>query len=310
MVLKTDNKVAIVKVKGDDVESFVHEAIERAGGFDPKENSKIVIKPNICSAKKFSKDGVTTDPKIVGAVITYIRKKVENCDITIVESDIEFDSAEDAFERNGYVELNKKFKVQLCNLSKEPFEKVDLPNGKYLETVDVPKILLSMDHFISIAKLKRHIWERYTGIWKNQYGLLAKPKIRQTLHPFISEVLFDLNTKFRPELSLIDGITGLEGPGPVAGKPKQMNLIICSLDPISADVVGAEIIGDNPNGVPHIKYALKHGYSGSGKVSVVGEDIASVKNRFNFTTDDVYRRWRLSLLRTKWLTKLKDFLRR
>lgn len=305
------NQVAIVKAGKEDVFTSVTEAIDLIGGFHPKPNSKIIIKPNLCSAKKLSKDGVTTDVKVTEAVIRYILERADNCKITVVESDGEVDSAEAAFEKNGYKNLVKKYGVDLRNLSKEPHEGISLPNAKWLKSFSVPKTLLSMDYFISIAKMKRHIWERFTGVWKNQYGLMTNPKVRQNLHPLLSETLYDLNTRFRPDACIIDGLTCLEGPGPVAGKPKKMNLIAASYDPLAIDVVAAKLIGEDPRKVPHLKYALNHGFKDSEKAVLVGEkDALSSCAKFDFIPDNVYRRWRFYLFRQKWLTKLRRTLGR
>jgi uncharacterized protein (DUF362 family)/sugar phosphate isomerase/epimerase len=310
-VTQMENKVAIVKAGKEDISASVSKAIDLIGGFTPKPNSKIVIKPNLCSAKKLSQDGVTTDVKVTEAVIKYIQKKADNCKITIVESDGESDSAEKAFEKNGYKNLIKEYGVDLCNLSKEPHEEVLLTNAKWLKTLSVPKSLLSMDYLISIAKMKRHIWERFTGVWKNQYGLMTNPKMRQSLHPFLSEALYDLNTRFRPNLCLIDGLKCLEGPGPVAGKPKEMNIIAASYDPLAIDVVATKLIGENPRNVPHLKYALNHGFEDSENAVLVGEtDAFSNCAKFDFIPDNVYRRWRFYLFRQKWLTRIRKTLGR
>lgn len=306
-----ENKVSIVKAGKEDIFASVTEAIDLIGGFNPKPNSKVVIKPNLCSARKLSQDGVTTDVKVSEAVIKYIQKKADGCKITIVESDGESDSAEKAFEKNGYRNLTKEYGVDLCNLSKEPHEEVSLSNAKWLKTLSVPKILLSMDYLISIAKMKRHIWERFTGVWKNQYGLITNPQTRQSLHPFLSEALYDLNTRFRPNLCLIDGLKCLEGPGPVAGKPKEMNIIAASYDPLAIDVVATKLIGENPRNVPHLKYALNHGFEDSENAVLVGEtDAFSNCAKFDFIPDNVYRRWRFYLFRQKWRTRIRKTLGR
>ena len=163
-----------------------------------------------------------------------------------------------------------------------------------------------MDYFISVAKMKRHNFERFSGAWKNQYGLIANRPLRIRLHPFVSEVLFDLNSMFYPDLSVIDGITALEGEGPIKGKPKRMNLIVCSNNPLSADIITAKIMGENPKRVPHIKYALTHGFRDAKNLFLMKEtDIISGNNRFEFIKERDYLRVRrllfLMKFRLSWL---------
>jgi len=304
------SKVAVAKCDRDMLDACIDQAQSLIGGLNLKENAKIFIKPNLCCLKS-SENGVTTDVKLVEAVIAHIRKQIKNSEIIIVESENSGESgkgrgtADDAFRLLGYNELAEKYDICLCNLNKEPTVKKQIPKGKKLKTLEVPKILLSMDYFISIAKMKRHSIERYTGVWKNQYGLIPNRKLRLRLHPFLSEALFDLNYVFRPDLGIIDAITALEGPSEVEGTPKKMNLIICSKNPLSADIVAAKIMGENARSIPHIKYALAHGFKDAENPQVVGEmDVIANKTKFQFVDDRKYLRMRMELYYKKLRCRL------
>lgn len=294
------NKVAVIKADEDKLNECLEKGISLVGGFRRRDQAKIIIKPNLCAPRP-PEDGVTTDVIIVRAVIEYLNKKNGNCEISIVESNTE-ESPDITFKQLGYYELAEKYdNVHLCNLSKDETVQVHAPQAKVLKNLKVPKTLLSMDDFISIAKMKRHIFERFSGAWKNQYGLIPNRPLRIKLHPFISEVLFDLNSMFYPDLSVIDGLTALEGKGPLVGKPKKMNLIICSKNPLSADIVTAKIMGENPKRVPHIKYALTHGFKDAENLSsIIEPDIIHGKNKFEFIKGKDYLRLRFLLFRKKF----------
>jgi uncharacterized protein (DUF362 family) len=309
------NKVAIVKCFKEELDSCMDKAISLIGDFDLKEGSKIVIKPNLCCLKS-PEDGATTDVKVVEAVVIYIKKHFKDADITIVESTNggksgeERATATEAFQLLGYNELSKKYNLHLCDLNKELTVKKQFPKAKKLKVVDVPKILLSMDYFISIAKMKRHGLERYTGIWKNQYGLIPNRKLRISLHPFLSEALFDLNCVFRPNLGIIDGITALEGPNGgdllgMEGRPLKMNTVVCSKNSLSADIVTAKIMGEIPERIPHIKYALNHGFKDAKNIEIVGnKEILSNKIKFKFRDETDYKNVRWFLYKQKWKQRL------
>lgn len=261
------HKVTCVEAS-DNIEESLWKAIDLAGGFNPIDGSNIVIKPNLCTSKKGL--GVTTDPEIVKGLIKYIRGKARNCEITIVEGNSD-SSATIAFKKLGYTELARSFKVSLKNISEDKVVKLVLPHGKRLRTLLVPETLLFMDYFISIACLKRHAAERLTGIWKNQYGCIPKKHIRLDLHPFMSEVLYDLNTAYRADLSIIDARVGLEGSGPIEGTVIPIGLLICSKNPLSTDVYAFGLVEGKAKRVPSINYALKHGLSDSSSIEVVGD---------------------------------------
>ena len=261
------HKVACVEAS-DNIEESLWKAIDLAGGFDPIDGSSIVIKPNLCTSKKGL--GVTTDPEIVKALVKYIRSKAKNCEITIVEGDSD-SSATIAFKRLGYTKWAKSVGVKLKNISEDRVVKLVLPLGKRLRALLVPETLLFMDYFISIACLKRHAAERLTGVWKNQYGCIPKKHMRLDLHPFMSGVLYDLNSVYWADLSIIDARVGLEGSGPIEGTPKPIGLLICSKNPLSTDVFAFGLVEGKANRVPSINYALKHGLSDSSMIEVVGD---------------------------------------
>jgi len=287
-------RVAIVDAANDeDVPSAVYSAINLAGGFSPSRNSRVLIKPNLCSAKRPPESGATTRVSVVDAVINYINEQKLNCEITIAEGDSDR-SADEAFRRLGYRELEKKYdNVRLVNLSRDRTLKIVPEKGRKLTAIEIPETLLFVDHLVSIANLKRHVNERMTGIWKNQWGLLPHKSVRVRLHPFLSEALFDVNSLFWPDLCIIDGINGLQGPGPLEGAPVHVGKILCSRDPIAVDVVAAKIIGESPRKVPHLNYALKRLRRRLDDVSTVG--CSNEAADFRFITKRQYLLYRLSL---------------
>ena len=296
-------KVAIVDAMDDsDVNSAVCSAIDLVGGFSPHENSRIAIKPNLCSARKPPESGATTRVSVVEAIIRYINGHSSLCDIIVVEGDSDR-SADEAFRRLGYKELEKKYdNVQLVNLSKDKTVKVVPSDGKKLTLIEIPETLLFVDYFVSVANLKRHVNERMSGIWKNQWGCLPYKPVRIRLHPFLSEALFDINSIFWPDLCIIDGIVGLEGPGPIEGTPKHVGKILCSKDPLAIDVVAAKIIGESPKRIPHLNYALKKLHRKPDNVMIVGSNVKSVN--FEFITRRQYFLYRAGLR----LRKMSEYL--
>jgi uncharacterized protein (DUF362 family) len=304
------NKVAVVKADETKLNECLEKAIDLVGGFKPRDNAKIVIKPNLCAPKP-PQDGVTTDVRVVAAIIDYIKRRNGNFEISIVESKTDV-SPDTTFKKLGYDELTEKYdSVHLCNLSKDSTVQVHVPHAKVLKNIKVPRTLLSMDNFISVAKMKRHGFERFTGVWKNQYGLIPSRPLRIKLHPFLSEVSFDVNSMFHPDLSIIDGIMALEGQGPLTGKPKKMNLIVSSNNPLSADIITARIMGENPKKVPHIKYALTHGFKDAENLVLMKETgVTSGNDRFEFIKERDYSRVRRRLFLKKFRLTWLPFVNR
>lgn len=286
--------MACVKASGD-IEEDIRRAIDLVGGFKPLEGSNIVIKPNLCTSRKGL--GVTTDLEVVKALVEYIQDSVKRCEIVIVEGDSDA-SATEAFERLGYAKWAKSAGVKLQNISEDKVVKLVLPDGKRLRTLLVPETLLFMDYFISVACLKRHAAERLTGVWKNQYGCIPQKHVRLDLHPFMSEVLYDLNSVYWADLSIIDARFGLEGSGPIEGTPKPIGYIICSNNPLAADAFAFSLVEGNAKRVPSIGYALKN-LLDSVVFDVVG-DAVNCDASLRYISYPQYLLYRLGMFFRRW----------
>ena len=55
--------------------------------------------------------------------------------------------------------------------------------------------------------------------------------------------------------SVIDGIIGMEGAGPLAGDPVLSNVVICGTDPVCTDMVAARVMGFDWRKIPIIREA-------------------------------------------------------
>lgn len=259
-------RVAIVKIENDDIAEALRKALSLLGpmNFD----GPIAIKPNLCDLIPASM-GATTDVRAVEALIRIIREKT-NSKISIVESDHWIASADEEFERLGYKELALKLGVELVNLSKDKKATIRI-NGYHFDVFKCPKTLLE-SRLISVSKMKTHYQYRFTGILKNQFGLIPE-KYKAKYHPFMAEVLADLNNTFRPFLSVIEGLFSMEVSGPAEGKPIKTNVIICGTDPVAVDAVAAEIAGINPLKIGYLRYAAKKGVGELDNIEVVGDNV-------------------------------------
>jgi hypothetical protein len=130
---------------------------------------------------------------------------------------------------------------------------------------------------------------------KNMKGMIDVPSRKKchsadpkrNLHFMVSK----LANPLPPTLTVIDGIFSTErGPG-FDGKIRRNNILIASRDILSADMVGARILGYEPAEVPH----LAHAASDRGRpldlsdVEIAGEKVEDLASRheysFEYTED-------------------------
>jgi len=297
---KMKEKVVIKKV--DNIFEDLKEAINLCGGINIRDDDFIVIKPNLCDFRP-SWEGSTTDPKIVETFIKIIRETA-NSRIAIVESNHAIASADDEFEIMGYKEMANRLGVELVNLSNDKKFEVVL-DGHFFETLEVPETLLKATQIISIAKLKTHAQQKITCSMKNLLGMIPK-KIKAKYHPFMNEVLADLNEFYRPSLCIIDGIVGMEGFGPSDGDKKEVGVIIYGKNPVSVDSIAAKVMGFNPEKIPNLKYANKVGIGAIRDVEIIGD--VDVVKKFRFIPFYSYWAYRASFLISKVGYRINNLL--
>lgn len=296
--------VSMVKTDEDGINEAVNKAIDLVDGFENiKKKKRITIKPNLCTPKSPA-SGATTDPKVIDTLIRKISSFL-SCEINIVETDNSVASAEKTFAYLGYDGFPEEYEnVHLVNLSRDRKVRVHI-DGEIFSSILVPESMLFSDCLISVAKLKTHVDYLYTGVLKNQFGLLMKP--RSQYHGFMSKVLVDLNRFYKPDLSIIDGVTGMEGFGPTDGTPKRVGVIIASKDPVAADAIGARVIGLKPSRIGYLKHAQKKQIGTWKNTEVVGCNLKDVATPFAFIKTRHYYLGKISLALQRYSSYSKNF---
>lgn len=275
--------------------------------------ARIVIKPNLCDNVSWEM-GVTTDPAWIPLLARVLRQRRPDVQIQIVESDAvsayrSHRSCDETFDRLGFREIAERENVELVNLSRQRSWQIELPGTK--ETLRVPELFFSDFYYISVANLKVHPYERFTGTLKNGLGLLPQSDI-SGYHMRLPEIICAIYRLCAPDLAIIDGRVGLEGKGPIIGDPRRVQKVIIGNDGLAVDEVACRLIGEAPKNVPHLRYAAKALGHCSRPVEVVG-DASPVKFAFDpqgvhslilakFATRRLHRRLENASLRfvTRW----------
>jgi uncharacterized protein (DUF362 family) len=218
----------------------------------PKD-AKVVIKPNLCTAVPEKAYCSNTDPEITEAVCEILLQRTRH--VVLGESDGLRQKAWDSFRVSGYVEMAKRLGVEIVNFSESPWTKVECkPAGM----IELPKILLEADVFITLPVLKTHALTYFTGALKNQWGCLPQYD-RILVHKYLDELLVSLHRVLAPRLAVMDGIVGMEGRGPTNGKPRRLDVILASQDSVALDATAMRLVGLEANRSRHIVLAAEAG---------------------------------------------------
>jgi uncharacterized protein (DUF362 family) len=281
----TQKTVAVVKYEKP--LSSVRKAVSMANGLKRlSPGMKVFIKPNIVywtRAASFHLWGVITTSRVIEDAVTLLKERgVE--DITVGEGIVTFNPQDrqtpsHAFETLGYNVLASRYGVKCLNLHERPFETVNMGRGISLNfNADI----LKSDFVIDVPVLKTHAQTVVSLGIKNLKGTLDF-KSRKRCHSAdpdrdLHSMIARLPRVIQPDLTILDGIyTNERGPG-FDGKLRRSNILVASTDMLSADMVGARILGYDVSEVPHLAWAARDWERpvDFSDISIVGEEVRSV----------------------------------
>lgn len=190
-----------------------------------------------------------------------------------------------------YKKILDRYGVAFVDLNIDTVDRVRIPsNLTGLEHFYIPKTVLDSDFVVSMPKLKTHHWMGVTLSLKNMFGIMPGLKYgwpKNKLHYVgVERSIIDINHTVKPDFTIIDGVYGLEGNGPLFGDNKYVGVVAMSDDPLAADYVCARVMGVDPDKVKYLKLAsmpLKYDLSPLGNVKnieIIGETVNQVRQNF------------------------------
>lgn len=259
--------VAVVRCKTYNVEAVkpaLEEALNAVNSLDfVMPGMKIIIKPNLVSFKK-PDAAATTHPALLEALVEMLLAR--GADVTIGDSPggpHSLPLLNRVYAATGMDRLEKLGAKLNRNMNEKT---VDFPEGKVLKNFTYTEYLDEADAIIDFCKLKSHGMLGMSAAVKNLFGTIPGLKKPEVHYKFqndaeFADMLVDINEYFKPRLAICDAVVGMEGNGPTAGTPRQIGAIIASKSTYYADVVGAELIGMNIDGLPTLQAAYERGFA-------------------------------------------------
>lgn len=252
-------KVAIRKIESYQLQPIVEAVEDFLSGVDsPRfiEAKTVLIKPNLLA--NFSPEkAVTTHPIVLEAIIIFLLKF--NKEVWLGDSPGGAGNIKQIWQTAGMQELANKYPVKLVNFASFGVQEVNV-NGIQLK---ISKIVWEADAIINVSKYKTHGLMAYTGAVKNLYGLVPG-MIKTEYHKqypdtdgfghMIASVYEAV--KHRVVYNIMDGIVGMDGAGPSAGKPRKFGLLFGSANAPALDYLAASYMGFSLKQVGYIKEAL------------------------------------------------------
>ena len=242
---------------------------------------RVVLKPNLVEFEPGSV--INTHPMLVHATLEAFREM--GASVAIAEGPGHRRSTLDLADAAGYFQTIPGFEEIFTDLNLDELSPVRLPHPvSRLRSLYLPHTVLGSDLLVSMPKMKTHHWAGATLSMKNLFGIVPGgvygwPK--NVLHwAGIHQSIADLHSLFPKHFAIVDGIVGMDGNGPIQGRPKAAGVIVSGHDPVAVDATCCRIMQIEPSRIGYL--TLAGGLEGIAEENIqqIGEKPDSVATRF------------------------------
>jgi len=271
-----------------------------AGSIDSiiKPGETVLIKPNLAfqaPPESFS----VVDPRVIEAVVSYLKensKAKEAKEVWVGDNPSlgqHVGRARPAFEMAGMRAAAERGGAdRVIFFDEEELVDVEIEGAKLYRRAKIYKPLLDADRVINLPKMKTHLAGIVTLGVKNWQGII--PNVhpsgeQQDVHRLdLGQKCADLLRVRQADLTLVDAVIAMEGQGPHAGTPVEMNLLIAGTQTVAVDAVTAYVMGFETVEVPAIRIAATEGLGVReiDEIEVVGTAISDVRKFFKRPMND------------------------
>ncbi|HKF22779.1 MAG TPA: DUF362 domain-containing protein [Candidatus Angelobacter sp.] len=235
-------------VKTADRAAGVRRAIDLVGinGFRGKD---IYIKPNFNSAD--APPGSTHQDTL--ATIVRALKTMGAGPLTIGDRS-GMGNTREVMDRKNAFTLGKELGANVVvfdELKADDWELIQQPEAHWQQGFALPRLVRKSGAIVQTCCLKTHRFGgHFTLSLKNSVGLAAKTvpgnsyNFMRELHssPNQRRMIAEINTAYRPDLIVLDGVQAFVNGGPDQGKLVEANIILAGTDRVAVDAVGVALL--------------------------------------------------------------------
>lgn len=250
-------KIYIEKIENYDLEKIRSFLLSLPFWSKLEKKKTILIKPNLLGA--FAPDkAVTTHPIILSALISILKEKQK--EIWLGDSQGGTTSTQKVWQQTGMQELADKYEIKLLNFNEGGIQTARSQQMSF----NTSKYFWEADAVINVCKYKTHSLMSFTGAVKNFYGLIPGLKKSEYHKQFPDNIKFgnvisNLYESIREKVAfnIMDGILGMEGEGPSAGKPRNFGIMFASESAPALDYIASSMMGFDPEKLKYLMQAMQ-----------------------------------------------------
>jgi uncharacterized protein (DUF362 family) len=260
-------------IHGPDPAAITRAAIEALGGMASFISSgyDVIIKPNICTDYHPPEYATTTNPSVVGTLVSLCleagAKRVRVMDYPFGGT------AKSAYAILGIADAVEAAGGEMHVMNQLKYRVVEIPQGRDITSVEIYPDILEADLLINVPIAKDHGSTRLTLGGKNLMGVILD---RGMMHFNLSQRIADLTSLVRPALTVIDAVRILTNHGPTGGDladVQQKDTIIASRDIVAADAYATTLFGLTGADIGYIQASADMGL---GSMDLSGMDIREI----------------------------------
>jgi uncharacterized protein (DUF362 family) len=219
----------------------------------------VLLKPNL--VEYIPGTEVNTDPRLVGAAASAFFALGAQSVLVGEGPGHQRDTVLVLAESGLETELEAR-RIRFVDLNRDEIRKVPLQTPfTGLDCLWLPRTVLASDFIVSMPKVKTHHWAGVTLSMKNLFGVVPGVEYgwpKNVLHwKGIDRSILDINAAVATHFVIADGITGMEGNGPLHGSQRHLGRIVLADDPVAADFVCTRLMGLNPLRVNYLAQAAE-----------------------------------------------------
>jgi uncharacterized protein (DUF362 family)/NAD-dependent dihydropyrimidine dehydrogenase PreA subunit len=282
-------KIAIQKIKNEDVKTAVFSALELidAQHLMQKDNMVVLLKPNVLMGKPAER-AVNTHPEVIRAVIQWV-KQFNPSKIYVSDSagGAKPGITETAMQESGIQDMCEEEEAICVPFEKTEREIYEVKDALEIEEISSSRLIKEADLIINIPKIKTHWQCTLTCCIKNMFGTVllankAKTHAQAAVLERFCSALADIYSVTKPQLTVIDGYYCMEGQGPSSGDVVKLDIILAGYDGVALDSTVCKIIGFDPSEILYLEKAeqKKLGTTNLENVEILGETNESVYQKF------------------------------
>jgi uncharacterized protein (DUF362 family) len=203
---------------------------------------KVVIKPNFNSAD--DTPGSTHNDTLAQLVTELHGLNAQS--VTLGESSGP-PQTRGVMEKKGTFDLARDFRFDVVDyeqITEKDWVTFPAAGTHWPQGFTLPRLVVESDYNVSTCCLKTHgSGGVFTMSLKLSVGLTPKA-IRRDMHrsPDMRRMIAELNTGYKPELIVLDGVAAFTDGGPSRGELKAGNVMIAGDDRVAVDAVGVAML--------------------------------------------------------------------